>query len=534
MAINLNGSARKAASNLAVAFAGDDTNAVEEAFIEMQMAISESVAQEYRDAVASNDAVILAQRGFRQLTSEETEFYQTLIEALSSSDPRQEFANITKGTDSSVPEKMLPETIIDEVFKNLTENHPLLALIRPTSTQYVTTWMRNKHTRQLAVWGEIETDIKGELKSAWEVVSVKQGKLTCFMVIHRDTLALGPTFLDGYMRTVMSEAMACGMEYGICCGKGVGGEPVGLDRNICEGVSVNQVTGYPRKVAIPVINFEPGNYGRLVAMLSKDERGHVKQSVNGLTLVCNLTDYLTKVMPATTVKTVDGEYKRDLFPIPTNTVTAEVIPDGYALLFLPNEYDLFVAANRGIEYSDEYKFLEDLRVCKNVSYAFGMAHDNTSALLLDISGLEPGYVNVAVKGPVTTIAGTGVADAVVSAATKASYWGTNLTDIQEDVKVSGGKVSGKLKKLTSGQLVSDWGEGYFLALKWAVDEGATSLRVGVVPSQGSGLIECVDDLDRDGVMKITDPRIQVFTIITETANGTKTQVFDLSGLTFEE
>ena len=534
MAINLNGPARKAAAKLATAFQGDDSQAVEEAFIEMQAAISESVAQEYRDAVASNDATILAQRGFRQLTSEETEYYQTIITALSSRDPRQEFANITKGDDNTFPEKVMPETIINDIFKNLTENHPLLALIRPQSTQYITTWLRNKHTRQLAVWGEIETDIKGELKDAWEVVSVKQGRLTCFMVIHRDTLALGPTFLDGYMRTVMSEAMACGMEAGICGGKGIGGEPVGLDRDIRKGVNVNQTTGYPRKGSIIVTSFEPEEYGRLVAKLSKDERGNVKPSVDKLTLVCNLTDYLTKVMPATTVKTVNGEYKNNLFPIPTNVVTAEVIRDGEAILFLPDEYDLFVAGNRGIEYSDEYKFLEDLRVCKTVSYAFGMAHDNNSALLLDISGLEPGYVNVKVKGPVSTIAGTGLDDAVVSPATKASYWGHNTADLQTGLAVTGGRITGTLHKVTEGTLANDWGEGYFMALKWAVDSDATSLLVGLTPSDGSGLIEGIEDLDRDGVFKVTDKNLQLFTIITRDGNNIKRQFFDLSGLTLEE
>lgn len=534
MAINLNGPARKAASNLAQAFAGDDTAAVEEAFVEMQMAISESVAQEYRDAVASNDAVILAQRGFRQLTSEETEYYQMLIDALSAADPRQEFANITKGDDNSFPEKTLPETVIDDIFKNLTENHPLLALIRPKSTQYITTWLRNKHTRQLAVWGEIETDIRGELKSAWEVVSVKQGKLTCFMVIHRDTLALGPTFLDAYMRTVMSEAMACGMEAGICCGKGVAGEPVGLDRDIRQGVAISSTDGYPRKGKVIVTGFEPEEYGRLVAKLSKDERGHVKQSVDKLTLVCNLTDYLTKVMPSTTVKTVDGEYKRNLFPIPTNVVTAEVIPAGDAILFLPDEYDLFVAGNRGIEYSDEYKFLEDLRVCKNVSYAFGMAHDNNSALLLDISNLEPGYVNVKVKGTVASTVVDGITDAVVESADGASYYGTPLADIQTDVKVNGGKVTGTLKKLTSGSLVDTWGEGYFIALKWAIDPDATSVLIGMTPSESSGLVEGIDDTDRDGVFKVTDKDLQQFTIITRDANNTHSQFFDLTGLTFED
>jgi hypothetical protein len=408
MAINLNGPARQAAANLAIAFQGDDTHAVEEAFVEMQTAIYESVREEYEAAIASNDRAILAQRGFRQLTTEETEYYTKIINALRSNNPRQAFANIMGDPDdtsvktNTIPDKMMPETIFNEILDNITESHPLLALIKPKNVGYITTWLRNKHTRQLAVWGEIETDIAGEIKSAFEVVSVRQGRLTCFMLIHRDTLALGPIFLDGYMRTVLAEAMACGMERGICTGKGVGGEPVGFDRDIHTGVSINETTGYPRKTAVAVTSFEPVEWGAVVARLAKDEKGHVKRSVAGLTLVCNLNDYLTKVMPATTALTTDGRYVNDLFPIATRVVTAEIISDGEALLILPDEYDLLVGGTRGIEYSDEYKFLEDQRATKMVTYAFGKAKDNNSGLLLDISGLEPGYVNVKVKGTVKT------------------------------------------------------------------------------------------------------------------------------------
>jgi hypothetical protein len=50
--------------------------------------------------------------------------------------------------------------------------------------------------------------------------------------------------------------------------------------------------------------------------------------------------------------------------------------------------------NGVIEYSDEYKFIEDQRVFKIKQYGTGRAFDNTSALFLDISGLEPAYITV--------------------------------------------------------------------------------------------------------------------------------------------
>lgn len=87
--------------------------------------------------------------------------------------------------------------------------------------------------------------------------------------------------------------------------------------------------------------------------------------------------------------------------------------------------------------------------------------------------------------------------------------------------------------LTDGQLVTDWGEGYFLALKWSnLDTHTSKLWVGLNPSEGSGLIECFSDLDRNGVFKITDKAKQQFVLIQGADGyGNTKQEYDLSGLT---
>ena len=405
MAINLNGPAREAAGKLARAFASDDEAQIAQAFVDFQTSTLDSVREEYEEAVKTNDRAILAQRGFRQLTSDETEYYEGVIErALNKRAPRQEadgFIHIGNGEgDANMPTKMMPETVINDIFENLTENHPILAKVKLTNVNYLTTWLRNKHTRQLAAWGEVESAITEEIKSAFETVTVTQGKLSAFVLVSIDMLRLGPTFLDGYIRTVLTEAIACGLEDGIVNGNGIGGQPIGLIKD--PDGNISQTTGYPDKTQDVVISFEPAEYGALVAKLAKDAKGHVKPSIADLTLACNLTDYLTKVMPATTVLTTDGRYVNNLLPIATDVITSEVIQDGDAILFLPSEYDLLVGGVRGIEYSDEYKFLEDQRVLKSVMYAYGLPTDSTTALYLDISGLEPGYVNVKVKGTVKT------------------------------------------------------------------------------------------------------------------------------------
>lgn len=114
-------------------------------------------------------------------------------------------------------------------------------------------------------------------------------------------------------------------------------------------------------------------------------------------------------------------------------------------------------------------------------------------------------------------------------------FGTAVEDIQEDVVVENGRITGTLKYLDSGDIVDTWGEGNFLVLKFDdIDENATSVKVGMEPSQGSGLVEIIDDPDKNGVFKVTDKNSQKFKYVVTSATDVITQTFDLSGLTCEE
>lgn len=115
-----------------------------------------------------------------------------------------------------------------------------------------------------------------------------------------------------------------------------------------------------------------------------------------------------------------------------------------------------------------------------------------------------------------------------AAATKASYWGTAVSAMQSDIAIANGKITGTLKYLDEGQLVTDWGEGNFMALKFTVPDGATSCKVGLDPSVSSGLVEL--DEDKDGVFKVTDNETQKFVIVTTDGAHTLRQEFDLSEL----
>jgi HK97 family phage major capsid protein len=390
MAINF-AREKEASVKIMEAMKTKDEAQIKAAWQNFHKSVAEQISADFAEVQQSNDAAILAQRGYRQLTSQEVKWYQKLSAALKSSNPKEAFTALI-GTD--IEEDMMPTTIFEDVYKDLEDEHPLLKKVSFQYVGYITKWIMNDHTAQRAIWGAVNEEITKEITSSFKIMDVTQAKLSAYAFIQKDMLDLGPTFLDAYIRRVLKEAMACGLEYGIINGTGVN-EPIGLIRDIHKGVSFNSETGYPAKEKIAVTSFAPAEYGPLVARMAQKENGK-KRKIGTVTLICNQTDYLTKVMPATTVMNADGKYVNDLFPIPTEVIISNELNDGDAILAILPEYHLFAGGKRGetLEYSDDFKFLDDLRYFKTKQFATGRAWDNTSALYLNISDLDPAYITV--------------------------------------------------------------------------------------------------------------------------------------------
>ena len=382
---------KQSINEIVAAMKSGDETAIQTAWTNFHNSIAAEIKSDFEELQETHDAAVLAQRGYRQLTSAENKWYQRVITALKSPDPKQAFTAIIGGENE---EDLMPTTIIEDVYKNLKEEHPLLNAINFQHVGYITKWILNDHSAQNAVWGTITAEITKEITSSFKTVNINQNKLSAYAVIELGMLDLGPVFLDGYIRAVLAEAIMSGLELAIISGSGKD-EPIGLIKDIHEGVSYSSSTGYPDKTAEIVKDFTPASYGALVAKMALTEAGK-KRTFNKVALVCNQTDYLTKIMPATTVLNASGTYVNNLFPFPTDVYVSNAIEDGKAVMFLPKEYFLGMggAKNGVIEYSDEYKFLEDQRVFKIKQYGAGRAFDNTSALYLDISGLEPAYITV--------------------------------------------------------------------------------------------------------------------------------------------
>ena len=378
------------------AMQSEDENAVAQVLTDFADNIQQSVLKDVQQYKETGDQQILQRRGVHTLTQEEKKFYQSWIDAAKSERPQQALSNL---------DIALPFTVIDNVMEDLRANHPLLDMIDFQNMTAVKKMLFNKQGKQLAVWGKINSAITEELEGTIGEIDISLNKLTAFMPVSKDMLQVGPAWIDAYVRAVLSEAVSYGLEEGIINGNGLT-QPIGMMRDIHDGVSVDTSTGYPSKTAIKVTDFTPETYGKLIAKLAVNPYTSKPRQVNNLALIVNPTDYFTKVMPATTVQSTDGSYKNNILPVPTTIIQSEQVPTGQAILGMINKYamGLGTGSNKGgkIEYSDEYKFLEDQRYYIIKMLGNGQAYDDNCFLLLDISGLKPKYVTVSIADTVKT------------------------------------------------------------------------------------------------------------------------------------
>lgn len=345
--------------------------------------------------IQSVDSTILAGRGARQLTSKETEFYQKTIAAMRSANPKQALDDL---------DIVLPETVIDAVFDDLKEEHELLSVIDFQNTSGIIKMLLNTHGNQLATWDKLCTEIVTELTSGFKMVDMSLNKLSAFIPVCKDMLDLGPKWIDRYVRAILSEAIAFGLEEAIINGTGKD-QPIGMNRQVGDDVTV---TGgvYPLKDTVAVTSLDPAAYGALLADMTKvpkgeDDEGNEKvisRVVSEVIMIVNPTDYLKKIMPATTIRGTDGLYRNNVLPFPTKIIQSIQMEEGKAIFGLAKRYFMGIGTAKSgkIEYSNDYRFLEDERVYLTKLYGHGQALDNNAFVYADISDLEPANVKVEV------------------------------------------------------------------------------------------------------------------------------------------
>lgn len=368
-----------------------------EAFNGICELIEKDVLEKAQELAGVHDQQVLASRGVRQLTSAERKYYEKLAKAWKSDDPKQALTN---------PELVMPETVMDAVFDDLQTEHPLLSHISFTNTRGAIKFLFSKNDFQKAVWGKLCAEITEEIEASFSEIDMTLMKLSAFIPVCEAMLDLGPVWLDSYVRQILYEALANGLEDGIINNLNTTTGPVGMIANMTTGSGGVGAATFTAKTATPITDLQPATLGAQLAKLAVDAAGKAR-AIRDVILIVNPTDYFTKVFPATTVMNGAGVYVNNVLPYPMTIIQSAAVATGKAVLGLGYKYFMGIGMDSRagrIEYSDEFKWLDDERVYKIKLYANGMPMDNNAFQYLDISGLKPATVRVTIENeePITT------------------------------------------------------------------------------------------------------------------------------------
>lgn len=379
----------KIVQKLSEAMQAGDADAAAEAIQELHDSVATRIEQEFEQYGNVTDMMVLQSRGLRALTSEENAWYQKFI-AAAKSGAKQEIANLT---DHMVP------TIFDRVIEDMRKAHPLLGAIEINNAAGAVRMVMNaKQMRSLlGSWGPITSAITAQVQGAIRFIDINHNKYTAFFLIPKDfvkfNFGFAPMWVDAYIRNILSETVAFGLEKAIVTGDG-DGQPTGLAFD----VSTQSNGKYSEKTAVEVSTWD--DYRDTIAdNLLLDANGDYR-TIGEVLMVVNPVDYIKKIRPATQVITTAGIQNMINRAFPTNVVQSPFVTAGTAKVGIAENY--FAAINGGqsgiIEYSDEYQFLEDNRVYTTRVYGNARPVDNVSFLNLDISNIETYATPVKVMG----------------------------------------------------------------------------------------------------------------------------------------
>lgn len=343
----------------------EQTTALQNYMESLQDSVATAVRAQVNDEML--DRSILQQRGQNVLTSQETKFFNAVVE---------------QGgfTDDSI----LPVTTQERVFEDLTTEHPLLAAIGLQDLGAVTRFITSDPTKAYA-WGPLFGEIKGQVNAAFGEETITQLKLTAFAVIPNDMLELGPVWVESYVRTLLVESYSVGLEFGFVNGGGASvNQPVGLLKNVAANGAVSD------KTSSGTLTFAPSQYGEVVAgelynvikALSTNEKEESRKVMNKIVMVVNPVDAIG-VQARNTIQTNNGQWIMAL-PYNIETVESEELPVGKALFFVKGQYIAAIAGGYKLKKFDQTLAIEDATLYTIKQFANGKPKDNKAALVYDL------------------------------------------------------------------------------------------------------------------------------------------------------
>lgn len=304
--------------------------------------------------------------GLRSLTAEEKQWIDRAI--------KQENTSSLTGNEIDY----LPETTVSYIFEDLKTAHPLFQYIdwAPAGVQK---WFLSERSGK-ATWGKLTRAIIDQIEAGIKTLDLEVNSLSAFMFVPKAIINMGYKWIDRFVRTVLLEVNEEGLETGIIAGNG-NDAPIGLLKDL-EGSVQSGV--YPDKTPVAITDLGPDSFGKSV--LPTLNRGG-KRNIDTIVIIANQNELDTKIYKATHVLGFNGYVKADNYKNFVYVANPDV-PENKAIAYIPNKYTAGIS-RMGIDYSDHYKFLEQLRTYTVVTYGNGRLKSNDDAVVLDITNLEP-------------------------------------------------------------------------------------------------------------------------------------------------
>ncbi|EAF3114180.1 phage major capsid protein [Listeria monocytogenes] len=333
------------------------------AYVEMVDAMAADIMdQAKKEARQEADQYISASRTDKNITNEEIKFFNDINKEVGYKE-----------------ETLLPQTVVDEIFEDLTTEHPFLASIGMRTTGLRTKFLKSE-TSGLAVWGKIFGEIKGQLDATFSEEESIQNKLTAFVVVPKDLENFGPVWVKRFVVTQIEEAFAVALESAFIIGDGKD-KPVGLTRKVGKGTNV--VDGvYPEKVASGILTFASSKVtvNELTDVYkyhSVKENGKPLNVAGEVTLLVNPTD-AWDVKKQYTSLNANGVYVTAL-PYNLNIIESLFVPEKKAISYVAKRYDALIGGALNISTFDQTLAFEDLNLYAAKQFAYGKAKDEKAA-----------------------------------------------------------------------------------------------------------------------------------------------------------
>lgn len=390
-----------------------------------------------------------------------------------------------------------------------------------------------------AVWTEMCASLN-ELDLAFNQTEVDGYKVGGFIPVCNANIEDSDLDLAAEIITVLGQAIGKALDKAILYGKGIK-MPLGIVTRLAQ---TEQPSNYPSK-ARPWTNLSTSNIKALNASLEgialyrqlmldaaaakgKYSRGEKVWAMNETTYTNLKATMLSVNAAGAVVSSIEGT-----LPVIGGIVEVlDFIPDN---VIIGGYFDLYLLAERAgtkVGQSEHVRFLDDQTIFKGTARYDGLPNIAEAFVALGLNGVTPtadmlfapDEANADVPTPVT----------VSVLAQSDEVYGVSVSSLQSaDTMLSGNNFYGTLKYVSSGEPATTWGAGYFLALDFTgIDLSANKVEVGLVPSAGAGFVTVPAD-DHKSYFKITNKDAQVLKVTTTKDGQTVSNIYTLSGLTFE-